>query len=110
MRKVFVVNKASHDLEEAKRFGELVYLSVGMVSKFATSNMVRMFSRKLRDSHAHDYIMLSGLTVMNVIACLLFYRKHKRVNLLIYRPEKDGRANYVTRDIVLEELEELEDE
>jgi ATP/ADP translocase len=101
MRKVYVVNKSTHDLEEAKRFGELVYLSIGTVSKFATTNMVRLFTRKLQDSEAHDYILLSGLTVMSVIACLVFYRVHKRVNLLIYRPDNDGRANYVTREVVL---------
>lgn len=101
--RVYVVNKGCHDHSDAKRFGELVYLSEGPINRYATSNMYREFYPLLKDSDKNDYILLTGLSVMNSIACAIFSSIHKRVNLLLYKVvRKEGeRGYYVERAIVI---------
>ena len=85
MPTVYIVNKGGHNYDDAKRFGELVYLSEGEVSKFATSHMVRMFEPFIESSNAEDYILNTGLTLMSCIACSMFAKKHGVLNLLIFK-------------------------
>lgn len=85
--KVYVLNKSSHDFSGAEQYGKLYYLSEGPINRFATNKMYRLFSEGLEKSHKEDYILLSGLTVMAVIACVIFVTKHKCLNLLIFRAE-----------------------
>lgn len=103
MRKVFIVNRGSHDHSKAKKFGRLVYLSNGMVNRYATNNMIRMFKPQLEKSFENDYILITSLSVMSCIACCLFAVKHKRLNLLLYKPgQRDSDSRYVERIIKLE--------
>jgi hypothetical protein len=97
--KVFIINRGVHDFACAKRFGELTYLSDGPVSKYATTVMMREFSKALKDSTEEDYILLTSLTVMCVIACVIFAMKHKKLNLLLL---KDN--DYTERRLDLSEL------
>jgi len=100
--KVYVLNKSSHDFSGAMRYGELCYLSEGPINRFATNKMFRMFAEGLEKSHKDDYILLSGLTVMAVIACVIFVMRHKRLNLLIFRA---GSHTYAERRLDLRDLE-----
>jgi len=100
MSRVYVVNKGGHDFSAARHFGTLIFLSEGSVSKFATSKMYRTFVRLLNKSNPTDYILITGYTVMSVIACSIFARKHGRVNLLIF----DGVASYSRRSIEIDAL------
>lgn len=86
-RKVFIVNRSSHDFAPAERYGEIVFLSEGSMNRYATNSMFRAFKEKMKDSTDRDYIVPCSLNVMNSIACAIFARKHNRLNLLLF---KDG--------------------
>ena len=95
MRRVYIVNKSHHDYSSAKQYGQLIYLSEGKMSRYEPNNMMREFKEIMKDSQEEDYVLLSGLSMMNSIACVCFALKHRRLNLLLF---KDGR--YLERNIV----------
>lgn len=95
-RKVFIVNRSSHDFTPADQFGEVRFLSSGSMNRYATNSMIRSFTEAMKDSEAGDYIVPCSLNVMNSIACAIFAHKHGRLNLLLY---KDG--VYIERNHVL---------
>ena len=96
-RRVFIVNKSSHDFGPAEQFGQITFLSSGPMNRYATNSMVRLFEEAMKESGEHDYIVPCSLNVMNSIACAIFARKHGRLNLLLY---KDG--NYIERNHILD--------
>jgi hypothetical protein len=100
MAKVYVINKGGHDYSDAKRFGELHFLSEGPISKFAVSKIYREFAMQLRESTPNDYILVTGLTTMACIACSCFSFLHRgKLNMLLY---KNGR--YIERRLLLSDL------
>ena len=105
MPKVYIINKTCHDHSDAKRFGDLVYLSEGSMNRYATSNIFRLFMPILKDSSPDDFILPTGLTIMNNIACAIFGSLHGRINMLIYRnTRKSGeKSEYVDRKIIIRE-------
>lgn len=96
MAKVYVVNKSSHDFSPAERYGELMFMSEGLMNRYATNNMHRIFSERMKDSSEEDYIVPCSLSVMNSIACAIFARKHGRLNLLLF---KEG--EYIERNLII---------
>ena len=94
MPNVYVVNKSNHDFSEAKKVGQLIFLSEGRMSRYAPNSMVREFEEKMKGSTKEDFILLSGLSMMNSIACSLFVHKHRCLNLLLF---KNGR--YLERNL-----------
>jgi hypothetical protein len=96
MSRVFIVNKSSHDFSAAEKYGELTFLSEGPMNRYATNNMVRLFTDALVESQPSDYIVPCSLNVMNSIACAIFAHKHGCLNLLLF---KDG--TYIERNHVL---------
>ena len=101
MPKVYVVNRSGHDYAGAKRFGDLVYLSEGRTeSPFAVTTIYASFAAQLVDSEPDDYLLLTGLNVMNVVASGIFGFLHGKLNLLIYA----GKNRYAERTVKLDEL------
>lgn len=98
-KKVYIINKGGHDYSNAKRFGRLIYLSEGIMNRYSVGRMYREFSVILKDSHKDDYILVSGLNIMNSIAGAIFGSLHGRLNILLYR-----KNIYVERRIILDEL------
>ena len=98
---VYVLNKSGHDISDAYRFGDVVYLTEGRISRYATNNLYRSFVSVLENSNKNDYILLTGLTVANVIACSIFALIHGSLNILIHQP-KDN--TYVERRLNLSNL------
>ncbi len=96
---VYVVNDGVHDYSRAKKWGKLTFLNKAIVSKYSVSKIYRMMALKLRESSPDDYILISGLTIMNCIACSCFAFLHKRLNLLIFKA-----GDYVERKIDMKEL------
>jgi len=97
MAKVFIVNDSGHDYSAAEKFGELVPLSTGTVNKYHLTKMLRTFEPLMKDSSPDDYILQSGPSVMNCIACAYFASVHGQLNLLIFRLEGNGKQRYVVR-------------
>ena len=106
-RKVYVVSKGLHNWSAAQPYGELVFLSTAPIGRTGISNMVRMFAPKLKRSEPEDYIVVTGLTVMCCVACVLFALRHKRLNLLLFDAATD---RYVKRIVMLDDLSEVEQE
>jgi len=100
MRKVYVVNKSAHDFSEAEKYGELVFLSEGPMSRYAISQMERLFTHAMADSSPEDYILCTSLTQMNIVATYVFASMHARLNLLIHKYFNNGRSGYVERSLI----------
>lgn len=96
MPKVFIVNKSAHDFSSAEHFGRLIFLSEGPMSRYATNNMHRVFTEKMKDSKETDYIVPCSLNTMNLIAGAVFAVMHGKLNLLLF---KDGK--YIERNMVI---------
>ena len=96
-RKVFIINKGVHDYTAAEPFGELVFLSIRNLKKFATSQIYRIFMPILRKSDPEDYILPTGLLSANLVATYIMTQLHERVNLLLFKPGKGGRKEYIER-------------
>lgn len=94
-KKVYIVNRSTHDFSNAERFGQLVFLSDGPMNRYATNNMVRLFEKHLSTSSPEDYIVPCSLNVMNSIACAMFAKKHHRLNLLLFKEGKYIERNHL---------------
>ena len=66
--------------------------------------MHRILRSGLKDSTKDDFIVVSSLTVLCVIACAVFVMKHKRLNLLIHKLE-DKRNTYLLRTLDFSETQ-----
>ena len=112
MKKVFVINRGCHDLSDAERFGELVFLSEGSINRYAVSNMYREFVQHLKESTKEDFLLITGLSVMSSLACAIFSRMHGRINLLLYKASRmsEVEGHYVERTVMIDELLEKEGE
>ena len=100
-RKVFIVNKSAHDFSSAMNFGDITFLSEGLMSRYECNNIHRHFVSIMKDSHKDDYIVLCSLNVMNSIACAIFAQKHRTLNLLLFKS-----GSYLERNLILEEERE----
>jgi hypothetical protein len=96
MAKVFIVNRSAHDFSAADKFGELIFLSEGKISRYAVNSMHRDFTALMEGSTKDDYIVPCSLNVMNSIACAIFAHKHGTLNLLLF---KDGL--YIERNLII---------
>jgi hypothetical protein len=103
MRTVYVVNKGGHDHSDAERFGKIVYLSEGLISRYATTEMYRQFAEILKDSSPDDYILPTGLAIMTSIASSIFGYMHGRLNLLLFKSASTG-GRYIERSLILNVL------
>jgi hypothetical protein len=95
-KRVYIVNKSSHDFGPAEEYGEVIFLSEGSMNRYSTNSMIRQFSEAMELSNSEDYIVPCSLNVMNSIACAIFAHKHGKLNLLLF---KDG--VYIERNHIL---------
>ena len=100
--RVYIVNNSGHDFSDAERFGELVIMSEGIIDKFNVTSMLRIFQMYLKTSTKEDFILQSGPSIMNAVACAAFAARHQCINLLIWRYEQDGGDRYTHHRINLE--------
>lgn len=97
MAKVFIINDGGHDYSDAQRFGEIVFCSKGVLKKDDAAMMYREL-RSCFEEHATagDYILVSGLNTMCMVAAALFADMFGELHLLIFHG-----GQYVARDLVL---------
>lgn len=96
MPNVYVINKSPHNFQPAEKYGTLVFLSKGSMNKYAVNKIFRQFTSALDNSTADDYILLTSLTVMSVVATCIFVLKHQTLNLLLFKDD-----SYVCRKLDL---------
>lgn len=106
MPKVYISNRGGHNHSEAEKFGELIYLTEGLVSRYAITRMYREAAYALCESKPEDYILVSGLSAFVGIVAAIFGMMHRRINYLIYKPSSQPgeRSKYLERVIFLDEL------
>lgn len=93
---VYIINKSAHNFGAAKKYGKVVYLSEGLMDRYATTNIHRQFTHILKHSSPDDYLVLCSLNVMNAIACSIFTKLHGRLNLLLYK-----KGGYIERNLII---------
>ena len=81
---VFIPNKSSHDFSDAHRFGDLVFLTVGTVKRYNTNSLYREMIDGLAGAEPQDYLLVSSLSILNLLAAAILSRKFGRLNLLLY--------------------------
>jgi len=81
---IFIPNKGAYDYSDAERFGSLVFLSEGTLTRLNTNSLYRMFCNGMRNAQAQDYLLVSSLPVFNAIACGILVYKFGRVNYLLF--------------------------
>ena len=99
MSKVYIVNKSAHDFHNAEKFGNLIFMSEGRLNRFGTNDMMRKFSDAMRNSKEEDYLLPCSLNTANIMAAVVFANKHKRLNLLLFKPST---GEYIERAHVLD--------
>lgn len=100
--KVFVPNKSFHDFAGATKFGELVFLTTGRLSRFNANDIARVCEEKMQNAAPGDYLLVSGPTSVNCVASALLAYRFGRVNFLVYDSNTDS---YFSRSIVLKQKE-----
>ena len=98
-KRVYIVNKSSHDFSSAEKFGSLIFMSEGRLNRFGTNDMIRKFQDAMRNSKADDFLLPCSLNTANIIAASVFSLKHKRLNLLLFKPSTN---EYVERTHVFD--------
>lgn len=106
MPKVFIPNRSTHDFSAATEFGDLVFLSTGNQSRYNTSKTYRSFWPVLRNSTSEDFLLITGLTVLNIVAAFILVQKHGRLNLLLFKTHENNKS-YIERILMGEEGEKL---
>ncbi len=106
-RKVFVISDSGHDFTDATRFGELVIMSKGLVSKFHVTAVRRLFEPFIDSSTESDFLLCSGPSLMTAIACSMFAARHGCLNLLLFHGTGESH-NYVQRRIRFDSQREKE--
>lgn len=97
MNKVFVPNfGAGHDYSDAKRYGELVFVTEGSINPFDTGVMNRAWMKALENSSEDDYLVVTSLNSLCMIGAAQFAIKHKRLNLLVF----SSTGKYRKRELV----------
>ena len=92
--KVYITNRGCHDYSAAEIYGELVFMTDGIINRYAIGETYRVFENYLKSSHSEDYLLVSGMPIMLVVAAGILSAKHNCLNLLMY---KDGK--YLKRNI-----------
>lgn len=103
MPNVFIPNKGSHDYTDAKRFGELTYVTSGYQNKYSLGSMIRCWKHALETSSPDDYILQTSLSILNAVGIALFALKHNgRCNILIWKKDR-----YIERQLHLNDTEPI---
>jgi len=99
MARVYIPNRSGHNFADAKRFGEIIYITEGFINKTKINNMYRACTEAMQDAKPDDYIIISGIGALNMIAAAVFARITGRLNLLMFN---NGR--YESRELDIDAL------
>jgi hypothetical protein len=95
-RKVFILSDGGHDYSAAEKFGQIIFCTEGPIHKDDVSQMYRTLNQALLDADAKDYILVSSLTSLCMVAAAIMADAFGEVHLLIHH---NGR--YEERDLML---------
>ena len=87
------VNYCGHDYSGALNradISKIKYLTEDYIPLGYLDRVTREVFMKVQETSPDDYLLISGLTVLNAIAAIAWYRRHNQVKLLIW----DSREGY----------------
>ncbi len=91
--------QSGHDFTPAAEYGELVYITKGLVPRYKTNTIYRQVAEALSEAHEEDYLVISSLAIISSLASAFLARRFGKVNYLLFR---DGR--YVERVVDIDSL------
>ena len=96
---VWIVNYAGHDYSRATEFGPLDFLTQGYVSMGNLERLFFIIAESVNKTKSDDFLLLSGLLILNTIAAMAWLMKHKSVKFLLWDQKiRDYRRLTVTVD------------
>lgn len=98
MAKVYVINNRHHNFDSASKYGELVYVTEGVVPIFKTDYVALLLQEKLKDFNIEeDFILACGPSIVGIMATLIVARRTTgKLKVLIF-DAKD--QSYVARHL-----------
>ena len=85
MPKVLIVTKGHHNYDQAKEFGDLMFISETPMNIFASSNLKFIIDEVIKNKYnIDDYLLLSGHLLPNSIAFHAILKKHGKVQTLAW--------------------------
>ena len=87
---VYVTNFAGHDYTKAEKYGEIRYVTKGYVSFHSLDRIKYRICEALQDTQDDDWLLLSGIPMICVVAACYWLWKHKKLKLLIHDKRSDG--------------------
>jgi len=97
MPNIFIPNKGNHDFSDADRYlkgGSLFFISSGVQNRFSVDQMLREWEEGLKNAKKEDYILVTSLSILNIIGACAFVARFGRLNLLLFKSGK-----YLSRSI-----------
>jgi hypothetical protein len=88
--RVFVTNFAGHDYTEAEKYGEIVWITKGYISFHSLDRVKYRICEEVDKSTSEDWLLLSGIPIVCVLAALYWQWKHTKVKLLVHDKKKNG--------------------
>ncbi len=102
-RKVFVVSDGGHDYSDAERFGKIVFCTDLPIRRDDVHQMYRELGSCLAEADRKDYLLVSSLTSMCMVAAGFLADAFGELHLLIYH---DGK--YISKDLYYSEVGAME--
>lgn len=81
---VFVSNYAGHDYTKAEVYGNLEFITRNHLRLDDVKTIVQTAQTKLANSTENDFLLLSGSSLISIIAYQILADRHGRVNLLYH--------------------------
>ena len=82
---VWIVNNSGHDFSPAYEYGDnLYYLTNGRVNIFKTHKVINEIKGKMQNFRKDDWLLLSGNSILCVIAVQVALAMYGQVKVLIY--------------------------
>jgi hypothetical protein len=79
---VWIVNEGGHNYEDAVQYGRLFPVTEGSVNPFNVDRMMVNFLHRLRHADAEDYVLISGLPILNAIFVAMWLARFTKIRLL----------------------------
>lgn len=98
MSKVYILTDGGHDYSGAKDFGDLVFCLPDVIKKSDVAQMYRELSVALEDYQVDDYLLVSGLTTLCMVASAMIAHRFEEVRFLIF-----DKGQYTAKQLFLQD-------
>ena len=102
---VLIVNFSGHNYSDATQYGDLVAITDGFVRPDLPDRALNEVVKKISKSTAEDWILPSGLLMLNIFTAIASYHKHGQVKLLLWDRKATPPNSYREVIVTKEQLE-----